>query len=196
MRYHPGFIELKNNLKNLGKIYSTIAHFSHRISQTRPATTNIFAAQKDEVGVILDCVHEIDLSNRLFGKLSFINSWTASLGNEKTDAEDFAQLQMISEKGVHISIHLDFLSRWKSRGIKIVGENATAIWESHGKNPELASVKILSKEGVIEEILDNITISSVLVYKEMLLDFTSNCEELQTVTEAFDTLSIALKAKS
>ena len=147
-------------------------------------------------GVILDCVHDIDLLVRLFGKLSLINSWIASLGNEKIEAEDFAQLQIISEKGVHISINLDFLSRWKSRGIKIVGENATLLWESHGKNPERASVKILSKEGIIEKILDNIIIPSVLVYKEMLLDFTSNCEELQTVSEAFDILSIALEARS
>ena len=196
MRYHPGFIALKKNLENLGKIYSTTSHFSHKLSQMRPATKNIFAAKKDEGGVILDCVHDIDLLVRLFGKLSLINSWIASLGNDKIEAEDFAQLQIISEKGVHISINLDFLSRWKSRGIKIVGENATLLWESHGKNPELVSVKILSNDGIIEKILDNITIPNDLVYKEMLLDFTSNCEELQTVSEAFDILSLALEARS
>ncbi len=70
------------------------------------------------------------------------------------------------------------------------------LWESHGKNPELVSVKILSNDGIIEKILDNITIPNDLVYKEMLLDFTSNCEELQTVSEAFDILSLALEARS
>ena len=49
MRYHPGFIALKKNLENLGKIYSTTSHFSHKLSQMRPATTNILLQKMREV---------------------------------------------------------------------------------------------------------------------------------------------------
>ena len=46
MRYHPGFIALKKNLENLGKY--TLQHhtFSHKLSQMRPATTNILLQKR------------------------------------------------------------------------------------------------------------------------------------------------------
>ena len=92
-------------------------------------------------------------------------------------------------------MHLDFLSRWKSRGIKIIAKNATLFWESHGKNPETTSVGVYGSEGISKLIINNITVPKDLVYREMLIDFINQCKNLQTVEEASDILNIALKAR-
>lgn len=195
MRYHPGFKAIQKNLGRLGKIYSVTSHFTHRLSQMRSVATNVFASNKDEGGVILDCVHDIDLLNKLFGKLSLVNSRIANLGDEKIEAEDYADLWLESESKIHISMHLDFLSCWKSRGIKIIAKNATLFWESYGKNPEITCVSVYDSDGVNKLILNNITVPKDLVYREMLIDFINQCKNLQTVQEASDILKIALKAR-
>ena len=40
MRYHPGFQAIERNINNLGKIYSATSHFSHKLSQMRPLSSN------------------------------------------------------------------------------------------------------------------------------------------------------------
>ena len=92
-------------------------------------------------------------------------------------------------------MQLDFLSRWKSRGIKIIGENGTLVWESNGRKPELATVKFYGTDRVIKTYLDDSPVSSDLEYKEMLIDFISECKNLQTVEEALEILNLSLMAR-
>lgn len=195
MRYHPGFIAIKNNIKKVGKVYYANSYFSHKLSQMRKSSTKIFASNKNEGGVILDCVHDIDLISNLFGKIIFVNSWIASIGLEKIDAEDHAYIWLKNESGVRLSMHFDFLSRWKTRGIKVVGENGTLIWESCDKSPELISVKLYDTNGLAEILIENFYLPTDLVYKEMLNDFISEKKYLQTVNEASKILDLALKAR-
>ena len=196
MRYHPGFKLLEQNLKSLKKIYYANSHFSHKLSQMRPTVKNIYASKKDQGGVILDNVHDIDLVCRLFGKISKVNSLTSNLGVEKIEAEDYASLCFKAKKNINISIQLDFLSRWKSRGIKIVGEEGTLIWESCGKNPELVSVKLFGTNGIISTFLNNEPLSSDYVYREMLIDFMNEKKDLQTIEQAYEVVNLALEARS
>jgi len=195
MRYHPAFQIIEKNIKKLGKIYFVNSHFSHKLSQMRNSGINVFAAKNNGGGVILDCVHDIDLLSRLFGKLSFFNSWTGTIGNEKITSEDYANLWLSSKNVKRISMNFDFLSRWKSRGIKIVGERGTLIWESSGRNPEQATVKILGKDSIINSFLKNKTIHHNFMYREMLIDFTNKCKKLQSVEEASEILNLALNAR-
>ena len=92
-------------------------------------------------------------------------------------------------------MHFDFLSRWKTRGIKVVGENGTLIWESCDKSPELISVKVYDTNGLAETLIENFYLPTDLVYKEMLNDFISEKKYLQTVNEASKILDLALKAR-
>ena len=195
MRYHPAFKTIEKNFKNLGKIYYATSHFSHKLSQMRKLGTNVFAAKKNEGGIILDCVHDIDLLSKLFGNLSFVNSWTAIIGNDKIESEDYAHLWSLGKNSEHISMHFDFLSRWKSRGIKIVGEKGTLIWESNGRNPEYVSVNIFGTDGLINSFLKNKALHHDFVYNEMLIDFTNECKKLQSVEEASQILNLALNAR-
>ena len=195
MRYHPAFEKLKKNFKRLGKIYYVSSHFSHRLSQMRSSGTNVFAAKKNEGGVILDCVHDIDLVIKLFGKLTLTNSRIASIGREKIEAEDLANIWLLGKNGIHVTMNFDFLSRWKTRGIKIIGEKGTMIWNSQGRKPEIVSVKLFGSNGIIDTLIDNSKLSHNYVYKEMLIDFIGNCKNLQNIKESFKVFKIAMDAR-
>ena len=195
MRYHPAFKLIEKNFQKLGKIYHVSSHFSHKLSQMRNSGTNVYASHKNEGGVILDCVHDIDLLSKLFGKLSIVNSWKAKIGIDKIASEDYANLWFLGKKKEHISIHLDFLSRWKSRGMKIVGEKGTLVWESSGRNPERISVNIFKSGGLINSFFKNKAFKQDLMYKDMLIDFTNNCKKLQSIKEASEILNLALNIR-
>lgn len=63
------------------------------------------------------------------------------------------QLYVSRIKKINILFQLDFLSRYKTRGIKIVGDKGTLLWESNSKNPELMTVKFLGNNKVIKIFL-------------------------------------------
>ena len=162
----------------------------------RPSSAkSIYASNKQEGGVILDCVHDIDLIYNLFGKIKFKNSTIASIGKEKIDSEDYANINLLAKKNIQISINLDFLSTWKTRGIKIVGEKGTLIWESQGKNPEVVSVKLFGRKGLINNYLNNFYLDKDYIYEEMLTDFIYSKKNTQSVKEAFEVLKIASTAR-
>lgn len=195
MRYHPGFKILKQNLKILKKVYYVNSYFSHNLSQMRPKQKKIYAENRNQGGVIFDCVHDLDLVSNLFGKLKIVNSLKASIGKKKIEAEDYAVLNLKTKSKINILIQLDFLSRWKNRGIKIVGDRGTLVWDSQGKNPEIISVKLFDKKGLVKNYLNNKTLSNDYVYKKMLIDFTDKRKNLQTVDKAYEIFNLAFQAR-
>ena len=69
----------------------------------RPTVKNIYASKKDQGGVILDNVHDIDLVCKLFGKISKVNSVTSNLGIEKIEAEAMEEINLPQNSQVFIS---------------------------------------------------------------------------------------------
>ena len=69
------------------------------------------------------------------------------------------------------------------------------IWESYGRKPEIASVKLLDANGIIDTYLEKSNLSADFTYIEMLNDFINECINLQTVKEASEVLDIALEAR-
>ena len=57
------------------------------------------------------------------------------------------------------------------------------------------TVKFYGTDRVIETYLENSPLSTDLEYKEMLIDFISECKNLQTVEEASEILNLALMAR-
>ena len=194
LRFHPGVQTLKNELKRIGKVYFTKAYFSHRLSQMRASGLSVFAAE-DEYGggVVLDCVHDIDIFIWLFGKSRVLHSWSGQLGNEKIKAEDYAAIFMETEHGIRGSFHFDFIGKYKQRGFEIVGEFGSLSWKSEGKNPEIASVFFCENDKKIS-LLKCENLDASLAYKEMLQKALSDAKDLQTIDEAFNVLSLASDA--
>ena len=85
-------------------------------------------------GVLLELSHEIDIANWFLGpiKINFAN--LKSSGLLPIDVEDRAYLIAENDKGVQISIRLNFCSEPSKRKIEIRGEKGQIFWDViHGK---------------------------------------------------------------
>ena len=76
MRYHTGFINLKKNIKKIGKVKFARAFFgNHYKFYKKDYKKNYFQKISSGGGIIFDSCHEIDLLMQLFGTMSVKKSF-------------------------------------------------------------------------------------------------------------------------
>lgn len=146
MRFYPGPRLLKENLSKLGKVYFSKAYVGYYLPYMRPGVDyrNLYVAKKDTGGgLILDDIHEIDYHLWLFGKAENVFCRTAKLGELEIAIEDCAEISLSFSSGVSSQIHMDFLTKCRTRSCEIVGENGILLWEERGKPPK-CSVRFYS----------------------------------------------------
>jgi predicted dehydrogenase len=191
MRFHPAVQALRKQLKQIGEPLYARAHFSHRLAQMRPAGLNVFAADaKEGGGVILDCVHDLDLLVWMLGPMRVVHAWTGQIGPDPIAAEDYAEIHLQSTQGIRVALHLDFLARWKRRGLELAGTDATLVWHSEGRRPETATV-YLNRSDHSSAIFDSSMIDPNISYLNMLRSFLYDGRDLQTLQEAEHVLALA-----
>lgn len=196
MRYHPAIQAVRKVLPKIGRPLAARASFSHRLSQMRPEGVVTYATSSEEGGgVIMDCIHEIDILRWLLGPIKEIRGWPGKIGDDPMQADDIADIQIAFDSGCHGIAHLDFLSRLKRRGIEIIGTDATIIWESLGKLPEFGKVVIGDNRG-FETIFFDESIDREASYKAMLRDFLSARENTQSLQEGKEALAASLLASN
>lgn len=196
MRFHPGPRTVKDHLERVGEPIFARVHFGHRLSQMRPAGTEVFASSAvDGGGVVLDCIHEFDYLQWMFGPVSAVNSQVAHVGPEPFDAEDYAVVLLSFDSGVRASLHLDFVARWKRRGAEVVGSDASLIWSSEGKSPEHCQVWIAESSGR-RVLLESPDVDSSASYIHMLQNFIADGGSLQTAEQGVEALRVALEARA
>lgn len=194
MRFHPAVQAVRKQLDQIGNPLYARAHFSHRLAQMRPAGLNVFAADaKDGGGVILDCVHDIDLLVWMLGELNVVYTWTGRIGPDPIAAEDYAAIHLESAQGIRVAMHLDFVARWKRRGLELVGTEATLLWQSEGRRPETANV-CLNHTDSSSVIFESRLIDPNIPYLGMLQSFLDHGQDLQTLQEAEHVLCLAHEA--
>jgi len=195
MRFHPGIQCVRDNLVRIGRPLFARAHFGHRLAQMRPAGLGAYAADADAGGgVILDCIHELDYLRWLFGPIDSVDTLAARIGPDEINAEDYAEIRLRHADGVHVALHLDFLMRWKRRGLEVHGTEGGLIWASEGKQPERCSVWF-TEYGAEHVLLQCPDVDGTQPYRSMLRAFLDAPESLQTVTEGAAVLAVALRAR-
>lgn len=191
MRFHPAVQAMRRKLHEIGRPLYARAHFSHRLAQMRPAGLAVFAADaKEGGGVILDCVHDIDLLVWMLGTMQVVHTWTGQIGPDTIAAEDYAEMQLLSAQGARVSLHLDFVAKWKRRGLELAGTDATLLWQSEGRRPETASVS-LNRMDDPSVIFESGAVDSNIEYLDMLRSFLGDGKDLQTLHEAAHVLQLA-----
>jgi len=192
MRFHPGIQCIQDNLSRIGKPLFARAHFGHLLSQMRPANLGKYAADSSVGGgVILDCIHEFDYLRWLFGPIVEAHTFAARIGPEQIEAEDYANIRLFHAGGCHAELHLDFLMRWKRRGLEVHGTEGSLIWSSEGKSPEQCAVRF-TEFGREDLLLNDSAVDPSSPYLAMLKCFISGSDKLQTLGEACDVLEVAL----
>ena len=108
----------------------------------------LYVANREEGGVTLDGIHEIDYLSWLLGPVESIVADTGKISRLEINAEDYASLQMRHVGGIRTELHLDYVRKAKRRGCEIVGEDGILDWVSEGKTPEVCRVRLyLTKHG-------------------------------------------------
>ena len=88
-----------------------------------------YSARKDlGGGCLLDCIHEIDYSNWLFGRPVDVVGFHGSLGGLEIDTEDVASLLVRYEAGTLVTLNVDYVQRPAHRSCRIVGRDGTIDW--------------------------------------------------------------------
>ncbi|MGH8491031.1 MAG: Gfo/Idh/MocA family protein [Gammaproteobacteria bacterium] len=195
MRFHDGPRTLKASLARIGTPLFGRAHFGHRLSQMRPTDRKVYASSSFEGGgVVLDCIHEIDYLQWLFGEVDTVEGWLGQIGPERIDAEDYAEILLRFISGVRVALHLDFLMRRKRRGAEIIGTKGNLVWRSEGRAPEDCTVSFGDHQGE-QILLHNPQVDAAAGYLGMLRAFLDTGKGLQTVAEGYRALTVALRAK-
>lgn len=199
MRFHPGPRKVKELLDKdaIGKVLFARIQTGSYLPSWRPNTDyrqSYSGLKAQGGGVILDCIHEIDLAFWYSGEVDeiFATAETLSLDIE---TEDTAFLLFRHENGIRSEVHLDYVQRTYERGCQIVGEKGTIFWGFREKQ-----TKIYSAEGDSWEIFRQADDWEI---NQMYLDETQHfldClkakkQTICPVSQAAKVLKIALAAK-
>lgn len=201
LRFHPCVKKVKAMLKKnaLGKIYYAYFYVGQYLPDWRSDIDyrESYSAKKElGGGVILDLIHEIDLSEYFFGKIG--NNFHAivdKVSKFEINCEDIANIHYKSELGIVISIHLDYLRRGYARYFEIVCERATVHCDLYK-----AKITITGNENIILNSFDFNNFNRNQMYLSMLQYYIEcikkNKKPFPSIENGLSSLNTALIAKS
>jgi predicted dehydrogenase len=80
-------------------------------------------------GVLLELSHELDYAQWCFGPIAQVQALLARSNTLETDVEDMADLMLVNDKGLPITIHLDFCRRQASRHCVVETDRGSLRWD-------------------------------------------------------------------
>jgi predicted dehydrogenase len=203
MRFHQAVQAMKASLSLIGKPLFSRAHYGNYLPDMRPNVDyrELYVSDRDEGGVMLDGIHELDYLSWFFGSTEQVVSNVWNTGTLDIDADDYAGLIIKHNSGVRSEVHLDFLRRVKRRGCEICGTEGLIDWISEGKNPENCSVRVYTPDLGWRTVFKDENLNSFISLDKMIKEFVDvlNGKEetiLQTGDEAFLTLKTVIKARN
>jgi len=133
LRFHPTLREAKAALDDdlLGRPLSASIWCGQYLPSWRPGTDHresSSAKKADGGGVLLDLSHELDYACWFFGEPLAVTARLGRSGTLDVETEDTADVIVEFSGGCVANIHLDYLDRAYTRGMRLVGENASLEW--------------------------------------------------------------------
>lgn len=180
MRFHPAIRAVYDSLHKVGKPLFARAHYGNYLPDMRPGADYraLYCARREMGGgVILDGIHEVDYLSWFFGDVDAVSCVSAKLSELDIDVEDYAHLSMRHTSGVRSEVHLDYLRRYKRRGLEIGGTEGSLIWLSEGKMPEHCSVRLHTTESGWETVFKDQSLDASHIYSELLKNFLTAINE-------------------
>ncbi len=168
-RFHPLVQEFKKRVSGLRILHSRASFSSYMPSwRTKKNYQNSYIVHHGQGGgVILDCSHEIDTLEFLFGEVSKITGTAGRVSGLTVDAEDYADMLVKHPQGT-TPLHLDFFSRVTQRYVEV--DTADTFYRM-----DLKDRKIISGQGstLKEEVF---AFDPDIMYAEQLRYFFSHLE--------------------
>jgi CMP-N,N'-diacetyllegionaminic acid synthase len=113
LRFHPLLQKLKSFLES-EKVISVAIHCGQYLPTWRKEVDyrNSYSAHKDQGGgVLLDLSHEIDYAQWLYGRMDDIRSYQLKISDLEIDSDDIVTLISKTEKGVVLTLSIDYISK-------------------------------------------------------------------------------------
>lgn len=196
LHFDPGLNQVKSLLENhsIGRVYSANAFVGQFLPDWRPNEDyrlGMSASISKGGGVMLDLIHEFDYLCWLFGKPEKVCGMYQMNPELEIETEDLADVLVRFQKGINVSIHLDYHQRNLVRNCMITGEKGSILWDLVNRKVSLTNDK---KE---VEIFDFNGFERNDRYLEILDAFLNNPKDprLCTYPKALESLELVVAAK-
>ncbi|OGG53125.1 hypothetical protein A2851_00415 [Candidatus Kaiserbacteria bacterium RIFCSPHIGHO2_01_FULL_53_29] len=207
-RFHPGSQLIKKLLAEgaIGDVLSARIRTASFLPHWRRAVPykESYSADPKQGGVLLDCIHEIDLALWYFGAASLEFASVLPATSIGLTVDGLAELLLRHTSGALSSVHLSFVQRTWRRGCEIIGSEGTIQWELKsppGASPQedaAAKVLLYGADGALRESFP-VAADRDAPYKEEIrhfLDAVARGEETAApLSQGVSALMIALGAK-
>lgn len=132
-RFHPGVAYVRELLERgtIGQPVSARVEGGSYLPSWHPSEDyrKGYSARRDlGGGCLLDCIHEVDYANWMFGRPSQVVGFHDNLGDLGIETEDAAALLIRYESGTLVTVNLDYVQRPSHRSCRIVGREGTIEW--------------------------------------------------------------------
>lgn len=135
MRFHPGPRLVQQTLVSgeLGTILGARFEVGSYLPAWRPGTDfrSSYSAQPElGGGCLFDHIHELDLACWMCGFPREVFAMSQDGGSLGIASEALADVLLRYDSGLVVSLHLDYVQRWRQRRCEMIGQRGTVAWES------------------------------------------------------------------
>lgn len=201
MRFHPGVETVRQSLGLIGKPLLARASFGSYLPDMRPGVdhTSLECTKREFGGIVLDCIHEFDYLNWMFGNVVRVGCVVDQIGDLGIEGPDYACTWLQHAVGVRSEIHLNYLERPKRRSLEVIGTEGRLSWIGDGKGPERGEVRLHRKDSGSSTVLwFSDAVDGNEPYRQVMSRFLSALSgtevDLPTARAAAESLSVALAA--
>ncbi len=165
LRFHPTVEEVRTLLKfkRVGRILHSSFEYGSYLPNWRPGKNykENYASSREDGGILLDDIHEIDLACHLLGEPSFVQCVTTNTHTLGIPNEEIADIVLARQAMCPTtSIHMDYLQRVPTRRFKIVGTEGTI-------EADLIRYSLVVKKPDGEEEFDQLRDPNLMYQKEI-----------------------------
>lgn len=134
LHFDPGLNRVKSLLDNnaIGRVYSVNSFVGQYLPDWRPYEDyrlGMSASIEKGGGVMLDLIHEFDYLCWLFGTPETVYGMYQNNPELEIETEDLADILVKFQKGINVSLHLDYHQRSLVRNCLITGEKGSILWD-------------------------------------------------------------------
>ena len=149
LRFLPSAKILKKYIDQnfLGPIYnirSNVGQYLPSWRADKKYTDSVSASKALGGGALLELSHELDYLQWMFGSLSIKHSYLRQSGELDVDVEDLANLVLMTNDGIYLDVHLDFVQKSSQRICEIIGRDGRLVWDLIANNIMLFNSKGMS----------------------------------------------------
>ncbi len=208
MRFHAGPRTVKKliDIGAIGEILSIHIHAGSYLPRWRRKTPykESYSADPEQGGVLLDCIHEIDLALFYGGAASLDHAAVIPATSIGLTVDGEADLLLTYKNGAVGTLFLSFIQPTWRRGCRIVGKNGTIEWElrsppgiPHEKDDD-PSVRLYGEDGILKESFPGES-DRDQPYRDEMEEFLSAIERGKPssapLEDGIESLKIALEAR-